>query len=904
MSGFPRVDSGSGVFKPPPMTKSKSEPMIRLDPEPSPIKSSVKPKTLSSHESSIGRQSQLSSSEVPKKVLSRSSSMKSVHIEENATEHSSMLKTLKRSVSSPVIDTPPVTLSPKSFKKIEMLARAGKSPTEIAEVLKHPDTEGSERYETLTKEGLGALIEETPQYDRGHMLSENDGKPRFTPMRADVRLRKDVEKIETDIFNLEQDLETEPNGPDRIEMTLKLQKLRKELPIKQEALAKFLSMRDKVEPAPKHASMLKSTKSVFHKLYQQGTSKHSEAVDRLQDERAGLVRRLKSTQSQLIKIQKLSGIKIGDALVKAQTLAKKQKYLQSLEGNLQKAKIQKRLDPTALRKLSDEIRVLRTEVQGLQREVTQLQPLLDVHTKIEDIRGEIDHVDDELLELDEHSGMQWDSLKTEFLKTDRREFFMEAMTDFRMQFVNLTVKEVISDLKTKELTPLKEQLGKLESTIPRNEEAIALKKQEIKKVTESWDGVSLRAVGSTDLTSDYDMTIEADRAGMDTAVMKEVNTRIQARYGIEAGSVFDTNLYVKGGAGPEVAQEIEDGHPKIWESEEAHELHDEGMDIASLVKQRKYSTQTEWNDFTSKLRVQLTAKLGKVAPPLSEMEISRRVDKQMKRFDDANTKFLEVDHAIKSKMEELKLEPEHADKNRFELELTAMNRLYEAYSETADVLKKEWESMSDGPEKDLKWAAYTRADTEAQFFANEPYFSEGPIRDVVINGQKLKGLETVDTEQGKKILFRPKTKSEKLQKIDISPIQALQSLTENYGDSMKEFEHLKDKPLGDVAIKASKYMGRLARAIQAGIPEDQMSGTFKDKLNTLQKAEVELLRIRKGGKIPSDFVATDESKRSHEYGMKVLQDSGLGDITELDDLVQLFKEVKMEADVIIRSSLT
>lgn len=870
----------------PPRTRSVSESSVldKSSKAPTPPKSEA-PKGMRARSLSVRSMEQLTSPEVPKKVSSKSGSLPSPQIQENAQEHAPLLSTLTTSEDS-------VSVSPKHFREIESMAREGKSALEIAKVLQDPSHDGYERYSNLSENELEDLVKTTPQFDRGSLISERKGKGGYKPLRADVRLQRDVDSVDREIHELSEEIKKTKVGTEKLKLNQKLKQLKIQRADKQLKLEKFLESRERLGPAPKQSDMLKNPNNIFQKLYSEGTAKHRESLEELgdlKDARDGLERRLRHAQSQLSKSEHLSGQTLSPEI------KEKSRTLKALKGNFERGKVGLMLDSSGRDKLQRQIR-------ALERELAPHKPFLVMHDKVVELQGELDLVNGEIDEIESHLGMQWDSVKTEFLSSDRREFFMSSMTDFRMQFIDMTVHEVIRDLKFQELETLKGQLTELEEADEVDPEAVEAKKAEIRVARESWDNVSLRAVGSTDLTSDYDMTILADRPGMDTAVMKEVNRRIQSVYGIEAGSVFDTNLYVKGGAGPDVAHELVHG-PKEWASTEARQLHDEGMDIAALVKQRKYSSQSEWDDFTSKLSSQLTTKLQQKVPQLSQHVISQRVETQMQRFADADAMFKKVDTAIKEKMVELKKQPEHASKDRFDLELTAMNRLFEEASEKADKLKQTWQVLEPGPEKDLAWAAYTRADTEAQFFANEPYFSEGPIRDVVINGQKLKGLETVPDDGVPKILARPKTKGEVLQHIEITPIQALQSLTENYGDSMKEFEHLKKKPLGEIAIKASKYMGRLARAIQAGIPEDQRTESLKSTLSKLQGAEVELLRIRKGGQIPPEFVSSSPETRSHEYGMKILADHGLGEITELDDLVQVFKDLKLEAEVIIRSGL-
>lgn len=78
------------------------------------------------------------------------------------------------------------------------------------------------------------------------------------------------------------------------------------------------------------------------------------------------------------------------------------------------------------------------------------------------------------------------------------------------------------------------------------------------------------------------------------------------------------------------------------------------------------------------------------------------------------------------------------------------------------------------------------------------YLSEGPSRHVIGNEQKLKAPVEVD---GKKV---------KLQ-FDITLSQAIQSVSENFGDFLKEFNHHEGESDEAVAVRGSKYFGRICK---------------------------------------------------------------------------------------------
>ena len=127
--------------------------------------------------------------------------------------------------------------------------------------------------------------------------------------------------------------------------------------------------------------------------------------------------------------------------------------------------------------------------------------------------------------------------------------------------------------------------------------------------------------------------------------------------------------------------------------------------------------------------------------------------------------------------------------------------------------------------------------------------------------------------------------------------KALESATENLGDSKKEFEHLKGKEMGEVALKASKYMGRLTRALEYAVPQEfRTQSGMQTTIDKLQGAEKELLRVRKGGALPPGETS------ENAYALKVMKDNGLENVTSVAELETCFRDLKMKAEVEVRAN--
>lgn len=102
------------------------------------------------------------------------------------------------------------------------------------------------------------------------------------------------------------------------------------------------------------------------------------------------------------------------------------------------------------------------------------------------------------------------------------------------------------------------------------------------------------SVGSQDPTSDYDISINKHSLNEDGTVRKydyemveEFNNHFRGVYGCETGTIFDTNLYA---SAPSLKLAPEAG-------EEAHKKIKASNDIGALMKQRRYMSGAEFNDY-------------------------------------------------------------------------------------------------------------------------------------------------------------------------------------------------------------------------------------------------------------------------------------------------------------------
>jgi hypothetical protein len=378
---------------------------------------------------------------------------------------------------------------------------------------------------------------------------------------------------------------------------------------------------------------------------------------------------------------------------------------------------------------------------------------------------------------------------------------------------------------------------------------------------------NMRAVGSTNLTSDYDATIlgltSTKKGEEGTPVSPEVQAKVVARFnelfrkefGVEAGTAFDTNIYVDD-------FDLSDRNkvnPTLRPQNQKED--DDNQDSLALVKQRIHmgmEDDTKWNTYVKGVVDAL--------PPEKRPEAQAKYDQANKyakgRELEINTEIVAInrpDIDVKklkpAQIKELADGIKHAAGPKGEdIEAQALNRLYEKKLVIVKVEEDAGSKLPKGSdEREKSDVKVKKLKGEALFFANEPYFSEGGVRHIVGNLQKLAKAPLDD-------------------KFQITKSQAIQSVSENIGDTMKEFNHFSKDGLGTVAYKASKYVNRLADAITIGVGVAQGEGAakkmvippdinitlngksypLKDIVADMEKSNKALLEIR-GEKVGKDW---------------------------------------------------
>lgn len=333
----------------------------------------------------------------------------------------------------------------------------------------------------------------------------------------------------------------------------------------------------------------------------------------------------------------------------------------------------------------------------------------------------------------------------------------------------------------------------------------------VDEIKDIYPGFESQSVGSTALTSDYDITFKPLRGGSSSdgsqiPAVAAFNRRFKEIFSQESGVVFDTNVY---------AHDYETGQIFTGRGNVLDTALKEDQHVAALLKLRKGTSAEEWlqlqDSTVSKLRSEASsglkgAQLLKrfeeadalyalgVAHTLSQLSLNHSVEipqvsvQELSAQAQALLKPLEGKPAYEQVLAQFtgpialqKLEEENPD-----AVLAVRNRLYET---GLAELQKLNERLREHPDSTEIHAAQQHQISLCLFYAAEAYHTEGAISHVV-GAMQSKSAISLDVNQ---LAF---------------------SMLEQVGDA--QFHTHGHKPLSDAAwiSQASKYLGRVFDAIE------------------------------------------------------------------------------------------
>jgi hypothetical protein len=349
-------------------------------------------------------------------------------------------------------------------------------------------------------------------------------------------------------------------------------------------------------------------------------------------------------------------------------------------------------------------------------------------------------------------------------------------------------------------------------------------------------GVDLRAVGSTSLTSDYDLQLLARRLGAAAEaggdprhnvakVLAEFNARARDFFGAESATALDTNVYDFG----EAMLRASGDAPDFKSDNPMYRNENERLqDIMSLAKVRRYIGPEVQERKLSREEAQKQSKEAwekyiEAELALTPKEMRREIEARMR---EAEKRYEAAEKTIDANVEKLVAERGEngaRTEDAANLRLEAANELYVAALAKVDALRakrdKALDALAKNPDDARRREAvdqYTllirQEMAAAVLFANEVYNSEGAVIHIVGEQAGL-GVKAKKTE-------------------------LVQSLREQFADALKDLSpnHYGSDP-DRAAVQTSKYLGRFLDGLERlGIAE--LIGSANERIEPARAAEL------------------------------------------------------------------
>ena len=441
----------------------------------------------------------------------------------------------------------------------------------------------------------------------------------------------------------------------------------------------------------------------------------------------------------------------------------------------------------------------------------------------------------------------------------------------------------------------------------------------ISVLRDTYPGLIAKSVGSADPTSDYDITISTPGSGNDVEAIKWFNTQVRKEFGVEPGTVFDTNLYAKDYL--KVEENIDDTAKAEQKSDRDLDQPNRGFskigslsqDVAALVKQRRYMKQVEWDNYVNQVVNSITDPqqqklirhqyeeadsiyqvaayelLGEVKQEMSDPE-KQKIEKQTKLGEDEEKVISNLpDGEYKKTIRQQLLGAEELQAithDNSDLVLKKSNELYLERMTRIRTMQQTIRKLGTGePTKvEALKAQIQQILGEACFYAAEAYHSEGAVKHIVA------GVQGAKNPDQKAVIMN-----------SLKPEHFLQSFNEQLGDFLKDLSHYANAHDGKIFYRSSKYLYRLFLAVAElrqykfkDFPSLQIESKTAHEI--AKDIDSQLVAIRKGNK---KFDSEDEKNQAAVDTMKQI----LGVQTASDLKVKILT-MAQEFNVKVRSQMT
>ncbi|MEM7580009.1 MAG: hypothetical protein AAF316_09165 [Cyanobacteria bacterium P01_A01_bin.80] len=405
----------------------------------------------------------------------------------------------------------------------------------------------------------------------------------------------------------------------------------------------------------------------------------------------------------------------------------------------------------------------------------------------------------------------WEKVKETYLKDKKT---MEGLIKFRKEEVGKIIDQVRKSLKTDD------------------------------------QGLKDIAPGSTNLTSDYDVTFDAGKnKSLEGKAVQEFNKLFSKSWGKESGIIFDTNVYTTGhmptGEGKE--EKEQDKNKTQWQmTKEGEKKSDKLLDEMSLLKIRRNMSDTQWKKYKKDMLNGIKDKNSKKETEARLKKVEQLHTESQKEFKNKISKLTKEHKSLlqklKSKLKNKEKKNPDANQNNPDTEMAANNRLYESYLTKVEENLTELEALRTEVEEqkvrtkeqakklDELTLELQEMRSKALVFANEAYHTGGAVEHVVLNQQMGQG-------------------------ISISNNQYLQSINEQTGFAVEQING--NENMGMALWKSAKYVDRLCDAINNIDQEDFKIPKKQTKMVEIAKG---LLKIKKDENLPTDEQKSNAAK--------------------------------------------
>ena len=463
-------------------------------------------------------------------------------------------------------------------------------------------------------------------------------------------------------------------------------------------------------------------------------------------------------------------------------------------------------------------------------------------------------------------------------------------------------------------------------------------------------GFEWEAVGSTNLESDYDISVKTHgkhpatgETICDFEIVKMFNDAIMAEFGVQPGTLFDTNLYAS--APPQ--QPFPDLSTPVGKT--MAKMAEAGQDVGALMKQRRFMSWEAYDNYahtvTGKIRTMGKTTLAdatlkqfeeadalvqiseftvletardlldgdlKTFPDTPQFESRRKAASLARRWLAEQFEHMGQGDLLEGqkRMLEASAELEHLYPD---LHMRTSNHLY--VQRLKEVHQIVLQAATLDPVKDAETlngllARRKTLATDAVFFANEAYLSEGPFLHVVratqavLTAAKQKGLTGAERDA-----YIKENTANELAKLSAS--QCLQSFNEQLGDLLKDLDHYRHQPSQGLGFyRSAKYLDRLLDALlllRQKIPglEARIQGASLSTPELRARISKGLLAARKGQLEFGDDGATlsGEALQNEVEAFAVDEIREMFGVVTLQELGRLFLELACQVNAYVRSQI-